>query len=167
MDLAAMWRSMRASPADAPGPGAHQEMAAEGITISLTQQCQVALPMSSLKADEVTATVTSHRPGVAGQVTFGANLNSLDGSYQGPTTTVGHGQFTATSPHAHVSFVVLPAAGWPLLGAGAVVTWADGAPESATLTYAELACDPLIWWGWLIRVLAFVTSPFSVVRSRG
>ena len=161
-----MWRDLRADPADAPRPGAHQEAAAAGITISVAQQCQVALPLPSFKADEVTVTVTSHRPGVAGQVTVGANLNSLDGSYQGPTATVGQGQFTATDAHVKVSFVVLPAAGWPLLGAGAVATWEDGAPESATLTYAELACDPLVWWGWLIRAVAFVTSPFSV-RSSG
>jgi hypothetical protein len=43
-------------------------------------------------------TVTSHRPGVAAQVSIGANLNSADGSYQGPTTTVGHGQFSASAP---------------------------------------------------------------------
>ena len=166
MDLAALWRGRRADPADVPRPGAHLEAAAAGITISVAQQCQIALPLPSFKADEVTVTVTSHRPGVAGQVTIGANFNSLDGSYQGPTTTVGKGQFTAASAHVKVSFVVLPAAGWPLLGAGAVATWEDGAPESATLTYAELACDPLVWWGWLIRVIAFVTSPFSV-RSSG
>lgn len=166
MDLAAMWRGQRAEPADVPRPGAHLEAAAAGITISVAQQCQIALPLPSFKADEVTVTVTSHRPGVSGQVTVGANFNSLDGSYQGPTATVGQGQFTAASPHVKVSFVVLPAAGWPLLGAGAVATWADGAPESATLTYAELACDPLVWWGWLIRVIAFVTSPFPV-RSSG
>jgi hypothetical protein len=160
-----MWRTSHADPADAPRPGAHQEAAAQGITISVAQQCQLALPLPSFKADEVTVTVTSHRPGVAGQVTVGANFNSFDGSYQGPTTTVGHGQFSVTSTHVEVSFVVLPAAGWPLLGAGAIATWEDGAPQSTTLTYAELACDPLVWWGWLIRVIAFVSSPFSAVRS--
>jgi hypothetical protein len=36
------------------------------------------------------------RPGVAARVTIVANLNSPDGSYQGPTTIVGQGQFSAT-----------------------------------------------------------------------
>src|SRR5437763_16771700 len=120
---------MRAAPADAPRPGAHQETAGPGITISVAQQCQVALPLAGLTPGEVTVTVTSHRPGVAAQVTIGANLNSPDGSYQGPTTTVGTGQFTATSSQVQAGFVVLPAAGWPVLGAGAEATWPDGAPQ--------------------------------------
>lgn len=41
-------------------------------------------------------TVISGRPGVGAQVLPGANLNSPDGSYQGPTRTVGQGQFTAS-----------------------------------------------------------------------
>jgi hypothetical protein len=166
MDLAGMWRRTRAGPADAPHPGAHQETAEVGITINVTQQCQVALPMPSLSADEVTVTVTSHRPGVAAQVTIGANLNSPDGSYQGPTTTVGQGQFTATSPHVHASFVVLPAAGWPVLGVGAEAVWADGAPLSGALTYWQLECDPLVWWRWVIRILAILTRPLSARPSR-
>jgi hypothetical protein len=131
------------------------------ITISVTQQCQIALPLPNYAPDEVTVTVTSHRPGVAAQVSIAANFNSPDGSYQGPTTTVGQGQFTATSSHVHAGFVVLPAAGWPVLGVGAVATWEDGAPESAALTYEQLACDPWIWWQWLIRVLAVVVGPFA------
>ena len=91
MDIAGMWQRLRAGPADAPRPGAHQATAGPGITVDVTQQCQVALPVSGFSPDEVTVTVTSHRPGVAAQVTIGANLNSPDGSYQGPTTTVGNG----------------------------------------------------------------------------
>src|SRR5512140_3069719 len=112
MDRAGMWRSMRADPADAPRPGAHQETAGPGITISVTQQCQIALPLAGLTPDEVTVTVTSHRPRVAAQVSIAANFNSPDGSYQGPTTTVGQGQFTARRSHVRAGFVVLPS-GWP------------------------------------------------------
>ena len=65
MDIAGMWRSMRADPAEAPHPGAHQQVAGEGITIAVTQQCQATLPLAGFTADEVTVTVTSHRPGVA------------------------------------------------------------------------------------------------------
>ena len=111
-------------------------------------------------------TVTSHRPGVAAQVTIGANLNSPDGSYQGPTTTVGTGQFTATSSQVQAGFVVLPAAGWPVLGVGAEAIWEDGAPQSFALNYWQLECDPLVWWQWLIRILAIVTRPFSARPSR-
>jgi hypothetical protein len=32
--------------------------------------------------------------------------------------------------------------GFPVLGVGAVADWADGA-HSATLTYGQIACDPL------------------------
>jgi hypothetical protein len=165
MDIAGMWRSMRSDPAEVPSPGAHLEAAGQGITITVTQQCQVALPLSGSRADEVTVTVTSQRPGVAAQVTVGANLNSPDGSYQGPTTTVGQGQFTATDSEVQAGFVVLPAAGWPVLGVGADATWADGTAQSFALTYVELQCDPLVWWRWVIRVLAVLSSPF-VERSR-
>ncbi len=131
-----------------------------GITISVAQECQPALPLQKFTADEVTVTVTSDRPGVGAQVLIGANFNSPDGSYQGPTTAVGQGQFTATDSQVDARFVVLPAAGWPVLGVGAVATWDDGAPEGAALTYELLVCDPLIWWKWLIRLLAVVARPF-------
>jgi hypothetical protein len=160
MDIARMWRSMRADPADAPRPGAHQETAGAGITISITQQCQVALPLAGLSPDEVTVTVTSHRPGVAAQVTIAANFNSPDGSYQGPTTAVGQGQFTARRSHVRAGFVVLPS-GRPVLGVGAVATWQDGAAEDAALTYEQIVCDPWVWWRWLIPVLDTLTRPFA------
>lgn len=132
-----------------------------GVTISVTQQCQTALPLQKLDADEVTVTVTSQRPGVAGDVVIAANFNSPDGSYQGPTTQVGQGQFTATSSEVETRFVVLPAAGWSVLGAGAAANWEDGAPHSVALTYEQLACDPAIWWQWLFRVLGVVMGRFA------
>jgi hypothetical protein len=161
-----MWRSMRVAPDEAPRPGAHQETAGVGITISVTQECQTALPLQRFSADEVSVTVTSERPGVAAQVLIAANFNSPDGSYQGPTTMVGQGQFTATDSQVEARFVVLPAAGWPVLGVGAVATWEDGAPEGAALTYELLLCDPLIWWQWLIRLLVIVARPFRPRSSR-
>ena len=106
MDIAGMWRSMRADPADAPRPGAHQETAGPGITISVTQQCQVALPLAGLTPDEVTVTVTSHRPGVGAQVAIAANFNSPDGSYQGPTTKLGI-DLNGTTIHAVVPSTIL------------------------------------------------------------
>jgi hypothetical protein len=165
MEIPDMWRSMRPVPTEAPRAGARQETAAADITISVTQQCQTALPLENFTADEVTATVTSNRPGVAGQVVIAANFNSANGSYQGPTTTVGQGQFTATDAEVATRFVVLLPAGWPVLGVGAVVNWEDGAPESAALTYEQLACNPWIWWQWLIRVLAVATRPFALRRK--
>jgi hypothetical protein len=157
MDIAGMWRSTRA---EAPHPGAHQQVAGEGITIAVTQQCQATLPLAGFTADEVTVTVTSHRPGVAAQVSIGANLNSPDGSYQGPTTTVGHGQFTtAARSRVRAGFAVLPS-GWPVLGVGAEAIWEDGAPHSIALVYEQLACDPWVWWRWPIRILDLLTRPF-------
>jgi hypothetical protein len=108
----------------------------------------------------VRLTIASNRPGVAAEVTIAANLNSPDGSYQGPTTRVGQGQFTVTTSQVHAGFVVLPS-GWPVLGVGAEATWADGAPNSVTLTYVQLECDPWVWWRWLIPVLDILTRPFS------
>jgi hypothetical protein len=67
MDIAGMWRSMRAAPTQVPQAGAHQETAGVGITISVKQQCQPALPLQAFTADEVAVTVSSHRPGVAAQ----------------------------------------------------------------------------------------------------
>jgi hypothetical protein len=160
MDIAGMWRGMRADPAEAPHPGVQQQAAGEGITIAVTQQCQTTLPLAGFTADDVTVTVTSHRPGVAAQVSIGANLNSADGSYQGPTTTVGHGQFTAAArSRVRAGFAVLPS-GWPVLGVGAEAVWEDGAPHSIALVYEQLACDPWVWWRWPIRILDLLTRPF-------
>ena len=54
MDIAGMWQRLRAGPADAPRPGVHQATAGPGITVDITQQCQVALPVSAFSPDEVT-----------------------------------------------------------------------------------------------------------------
>ena len=148
MDIAGMWRNMGSGPTDVPHAGLHQQTAGEGITIDVSQECQVALP-SGNRIPEIGVTITSNRPGVAAQVIVGANLNSPDGSYQGPTTTVGQGQFTAASSQVSAGFIVLPS-GWPVLGVGAQATWADGTAPSAALTYVQLACDPWVWWRWLI-----------------
>ena len=164
MDIAGMWRDMHPDTGEMPRPGMHQEAPAGGITITVMQQCQVALPVPSLKADEVTVTVTSHRPGVAAQVTVGANLNSADGNYQGPTTTVGQGQFTVTDSQVHVGFVVLPTDPWPVLGVGAEAIWADGTAQSIDLTYLQIECEHLVWLSWLIRLITILTRPFSARR---
>jgi hypothetical protein len=164
VDIADTWRRMRAGSAEAPSAGAHQETAGPGITIDITQQCQIALPQPNVTPNEVTVTVTSHRPGVTAQVTIGANLNTADGSYQGPTTTVGHGQFTATSTQVRAGFVVLPS-GWPVLGVGAEAVWGDGAPQSITLNYWQLACDPWVWWRWPIQVLYVLARLLSARAS--
>lgn len=144
MDIADIWRNVHASPDKVPFPGAHLETPPEpGITISVTQQCQLVLPSSDLIANEVTVTVTSLRPGVAAQVSIFANFNNLGGSYQGPSTEVGRGHFTATRPQVDTAFVVLPGMGGPVgwdafLGIAAEAIWADGAPLSVALTYEEL-----------------------------
>ena len=44
MDIADVWRILRADPADAPRADAHVETAEQGITTRLTQECVVALP---------------------------------------------------------------------------------------------------------------------------
>jgi hypothetical protein len=149
MDIAGMWRHLHASPDEVPLPGAHLQTPPEpGITISATQQCQVVLP-SGLIADEVTVAVTSLRPGVAAQVRIFTNFNNLGGSYQGPSTEVGRGNFTATRAQVDTAFVVLPGmdggtVGWDaFLGIAADATWADGAPLSVALIYKELPqCEP-------------------------
>lgn len=160
MDIPGVWRSRRA---DAPGAGAQLQTSGEEITIGITQQCQVALPSGNM-IPEINVTVTSNRPGILAQVTIAANLNSPDGSYQGPTTTVGHGQFTATSDNVRAGFVALPS-GWPVLGVGAEATWADGAPHSVALTYVQLECDPWVWWRWLIPIVDILTRRFSTRSS--
>lgn len=164
MDIADLWRSMRADPAEVPRPGARQQTAAPGIAISLTQQCQVTMPLTYLSPDEVSVTVTSDRAGVPAEVIIAANFNSPDGSYQGPTWTVGQGQFTATTSQIQVGFIVMPA-GWPVLGVGAVATWEDGAPDSAALTYVQIECQPPLLWQWVIRTLAVLTTSFQSRRA--
>jgi hypothetical protein len=66
MDVAALWRSLRTDPAKAPHIGAHQATAGEGIAIDIAQTCQVALPPRQNLIPEVSVTITSNRPGVAG-----------------------------------------------------------------------------------------------------
>jgi hypothetical protein len=151
MDVADMWRTMRRDPAARPHVGAHMATAEAGISMTVTQDCQVALP-SANRVPEVTVTITSNRPGVAAQVTIAANLNTPDGSYQGPTKVVGQGQFTATSSTVGAGFIVLPS-GFPVLGVGAEALWADGAAHSLTLNYYQLACDPWVWWRWLVPIV--------------
>jgi hypothetical protein len=169
VDIADRWRGMRAGPTDPPQAGAHRETDGEGITITVRQQCQTALPLPILGPEEVTVTVTSHRQGVGAQVTIGANLNSPDGSYQGPTTTVGQGQFTGGRSRVRVGFIVLPS-GWPVLGVGAQAAWEDGAPESFALTYVQLECTWVWWLRWLIPVLDTMTRPvrtgIGLIRPR-
>jgi hypothetical protein len=159
MDIGAMWRSMRRNPADAPAPGVHLETSDPGISISVTQECLIALPPRTSRIPEVSATITSNRPGVAAQVTIAANFNTANGSYQGPTTNVGTGQFTATVSQINARFVLLPS-GFPVLGVGAVADWADG-EHSVTLTYEQIACNPWVWWGWLNPVVGILSRPFS------
>jgi hypothetical protein len=167
MDIANTWRRLHPGTADAPRAGVSDPSPDEGITITdVAQQCQPSVPAAALAADEVTVTVTSNRPGVAAQVSVGANLNSPDGTYQGPTISVGHGEFTATDSQVQVSFVVLPTAGWPVLGVGAEAVWADGTDNSVTLTYAEIACHPVWWGGWLIRIVATLEGAFMRRRIR-
>jgi hypothetical protein len=158
--IAALWRSLRTDPAKTPHIGAHQATPGEGITINVAQTCQIALPPRRNLIPEVSVTITSNRPGVAAQVTIGANLNSPDGSYQGPTTTVGQGQFMATVSEVRTGFVILPS-GWPVLGVGAEAIWADGSPHSVTLTYVQIACDPWVWWSWLMPIVAVLSRLFS------
>jgi hypothetical protein len=156
-----MWRNMRADPAAAPHVGAHLETAEPGITISVTQECQIALPPRTNLIPAVSVAVISQRPGMAAQVTIAANFNSTDGSYQGPTTTVGQGQFTASSSQVQARFILLPS-GFPVLGVGAVADWSDGA-HSATLTYEQIACDPWVWWQWLTPLVGILSRPFSAI----
>ncbi len=81
IDIAGTLHSMRAG----PPPGVRVKASGQEITISVIQECQVALPSANL-VPEVSVSTTSNRPGVAGQVTIGANLKSPDGNYQGPTS---------------------------------------------------------------------------------
>jgi hypothetical protein len=147
MDVASMWRSLRTRPADVPHAGVHLQTAGSEITISVAQECLIALPSRPTMTPVVSVTITSLRPGVAGQVTIGANFNSVDGSYQGPTTNVGQGQFTDTISQVHARFVLLPS-GFPVIGVGASADYADGV-HGATLTYQQIACNPWVWWRWL------------------
>jgi hypothetical protein len=150
MDIARLWQSHRSNPSEVPRADLNLPAAAGEITISVTQECLIALPPRRSRVPLVTATVTSNRLGEAGQVSVGANFNSFDGSYQGPTTNVGQGQFTAASSQFVVRFVLLPS-GFPLLGIGAVVDYGDGV-HAATLTYQKIACNPWVWWNWLSPV---------------
>jgi hypothetical protein len=161
MDITHVWRTLRADPAALPHVGAHLETAGQEITTTISQECVVAVPRASYSPNLVTITVTSHRPGVAGHVTVGANLNSRDFSYQGPTTTVGHAEFTAAISQVVVRFVVLPWTGFPVLGFDAQVDWLDGAPESITLDYVLLECNPWVWWWFPSRALNLLNHLFG------
>jgi hypothetical protein len=153
VDIADTRRRMGAGPAGAIGPDAQQQTADQAIKISnLTQQCQQTIPLQTLAVDVVTVTVTSQRPGVAAQVSFWANFNSLGLSYQGPSIAVGQDQFTDTKSRAEASFAV-QSSSFPILGVAAAATWADGAPESVALQYAVIVCFWKRWWIWLMRLL--------------
>ena len=158
MDIGAIWRNMRKNAADAPRAGARLQTEGPGISISVTQECLIALPPRITRIPEVSVTITSNRPGVAAQVSVGANFNTPDGSYH-PTTMVGTGQFTAAISQINVRFVLLPS-GFPVLGVGAACDWADG-EHSANLTYEQIACNPWVWWGWLNPVVGILSRTLS------
>lgn len=166
MDIAQVWRTMRTDPADAPRPGVQHADA--GITVTVTQECQVSVPLKGFSPDEVTVTVTSNRPGVAAQVNVGANLNTPSGSYQGPTIAVGTRQFTGAISKVRVGFVSLPS-GFSVLGIGVEAVWSDGAPSSFHLSYVEIPCDFWVWWRVLVPFLDTVTRPFApdLPKDRG
>jgi len=155
MDVADVWRSLRNNPLEVPRVGIHLQTAGSEITINVAQECLIALPPRATTTPVVDVTITSQRPGIAGQVTIGANFNSLDGSYQGPTTNVGQGQFTDTISQVHARFILLPS-GFPVVGVGAVVDYADGV-HGATLTYQQIACNPWVWWQWLTPIAGTLT----------
>ena len=85
----------------------------------------------------------------------------MDGSYQGPTTKVGQGQFTATDSVVQARFILLPS-GFPVLGVGAFADWADGT-QSGALTYEHIACNPWVWWGWLTPVAGVLSRSLSAM----
>ncbi len=157
MDIARLWQSLRTNPSDAPQAGLHLPAPGD-ISITVTQECLIALPPRRTRTPLVSVTVTSNRLGVAGQATIAANFNSVDGSYQGPTTTVGQGQFTATNSQIHARFVLLPS-GFPVLGVGAFVDYADGMHAGA-LTYEKIACNPWVWWHWATPIAGMLSRPF-------
>jgi hypothetical protein len=98
-----------------------------------------AAPRTS-RIPEVNVTVTSQCPGVSAQVIVSANFNTPDGSYQVPRLL---SEAASSPPLSRKSRSVSPLpSGFPVLGVGAVADWADGA-HSATLTYEQIACDPL------------------------
>jgi hypothetical protein len=166
MDIAALWRGLRTEPGETPRPGVSRQTAPPGISISFTQSCVTPIPLRhGYVADQVNVVVMSDRPGQPGQVIIAANLNSQDLSYQGPTWTVGEGEFTATTAQLQASFVLLPTGGLPVLGVGAQATWQDGTPDSAALTYAEIGCRPPAWWQWLIRIVAITSRSFESKAS--
>lgn len=150
MDIASEWQTLRIDPADLPRLGIVVQAAGSELTIEVSQQCVVALPPRATTTPVVDVTARSLRPGVAGTVSIGANFNSMDGTYQGPTTQVGQGQFTATTSEVHARFILLPS-GFPIVGIGAVVDYADGT-HGAALTYQQIACNPWVWWGWLTPI---------------
>ncbi|MEW9838684.1 hypothetical protein [Mesorhizobium marinum] len=150
MDVASVWRTLRTNPAEVPQPGVLVQSAGFEITINAVQECVVALPPRATMTPVVDVIVISQHPGIAGTVSIGANFNSPDGSYQGPTTIVGQGQFTETISEVRARFVLLPS-GFPVVGIGAVADYADGV-HSVTLTYQQIACNPWVWWRWLSPV---------------
>ena len=59
MDIADLSRGMRAGRADAFRVGAHLEAAGPGITISVAQEGQIALPPQRNRIPAISVTVTS------------------------------------------------------------------------------------------------------------
>jgi hypothetical protein len=157
MEIPDVWRHAQAHHATTAQvrPGQPQQAPPDSLAITdIVQQCQNIIPILHLNLliDAVTVTVTSGRPGVGGQVTVGVNLNSFDGSYQGPVSIVGQGQFTATNSQFQTTFTIWPDQ-WPMLGVGAWTYWDDGAPKSFALEYKDIACGWPWWWRLLVRLL--------------
>ncbi len=118
--------------------------AAAGVSLrSIKQRCvTVTVNGKRVTFDRVTVTAASGRKHAAATVSFEYNLNSADGSYQGPASQFAVGHFTKKRGTATAT-LRLPQPAYPVLGLSAAAVWADGRPTSYALDYKKiLAC-----WG--------------------
>ena len=107
---------------------------------------------------EVSVTVTSQRPGVAGQVTIASNFNTPDGSYQVIRQRSAKSSSRIRAHKSISAFILLPS-GFSVLGVGAVADYADGV-HSGALIYEQIACNPWVWWSWLNPVAGILSRVF-------
>lgn len=114
--------------------------AAGGVHIKhVKQQCTVVRRAGKkVTVDRVTVTAVSGRPGVRAVLDFAYNLNSADGTYQGPAKRFAVRHFTKPKGKTSAWFSLAKTA-WPIMGLSVEATWSDGAAPSIDLTYVKVA----------------------------
>ena len=147
MDITHVWRTLHADPAALPHVGAHLETAGqESQARSCPSDRKCRMSASSARSRRFCKFLSWLSFEMAGQ----NNSLSVTGIPQNVAIT--ESEITVRFHPGRAfpcSALMLRSIGW------------TGAPQSITLDYVSLECNPWVWWWWPSRVLHLLIHPFG------